>query len=55
MTNDEKGTLNRRGFLGVSAGGAALPLVAGAVAASAPAQAQIRRQRRTPAPPSTSR
>lgn len=41
MTNDEKGTLNRRGFLGVSAGGAALPLVAGAVAASAPAQAQV--------------
>jgi xanthine dehydrogenase YagT iron-sulfur-binding subunit len=40
MTNDEKGTLNRRGFLGVSAGGAALPLVAGAVVASAPAQAQ---------------
>ena len=40
MTNDEKGALNRRGFLGVSAGGAALPLVAGAVAASAPAQAQ---------------
>jgi xanthine dehydrogenase YagT iron-sulfur-binding subunit len=40
MTNDEKGALNRRGFLGVSAGGAALPLVAGAVAASSPAQAQ---------------
>ena len=40
MKNDDKGALNRRGFLGVSAGGAALPLVAGAVAASAPAQAQ---------------
>jgi xanthine dehydrogenase YagR molybdenum-binding subunit len=37
MTNNEKGTLNRRGFLGVSAGGAALPLVAGVVSASSAA------------------
>ena len=40
MTNNEKGTLNRRGFLGVSAGGAALPLMAGVVSASGAAEAQ---------------
>src|SRR3954469_9697855 len=40
MTNNEKGTLNRRGFLGVGAGGAALPLMAGVVSASGAAEAQ---------------